>query len=1443
VITFTDGDMFEIPADIRVNSVNCVGVMGAGVALVFKNKYPEMYEQYFKDCRAGKVRPGILNIWKNLSGEWIINFPTKDHWRKPSKYEYIESGLVALHDYLKDLGKIKVAIPALGSGHGGLDWNRVSEMIRSHLSDLESEIIVFNPSSTMAIEKRIRNGLDDKSLEQLKSRGIVIVEPISREFPEKLRGTSATTFYIKGDTGRLNRPLLTVLPSAKPSGREKSAATACIEEVAKTGIVILFGYGTGDRDLARTALQKGAELVFCLTEGILNFRIRKDLQNDWDESRITVFSITAPNERWSHSAALRSKQIMLTLARTALITEPHPQWVCKLSKNGKTNITAKVFYVIYNRDDSKMKHDLNCVQAMPIGKNKYTGKPNVTGILESMGMTTYSSVRDQMHLPTDELEEQKINDDVFSNSACQETTVHEEQEKIKSIGTYPKRLIEVDLPIKRISNHARREKSIRHGHISTLHIWWARRPLAACRAVICAALWPDPADPLCPDAFREKAQKLMLDWTTHERQALLSAESRQRFESARQNPKKFGNNDELRKALLDFIADFSNWDNSTKKEYLDTSRTLTQSAHEALGGEPGTKPLVVDPFAGGGSIPLEALRVGADTFASDLNPIAVLLNKVVLEYIPKYGQRLADEVRKWGEWIKKEAEKELAEFYPKDPHGATPIAYLWARTIQCEGPGCGAEVPLIRSLWLARKSSRSVALQLVPRPKAKRVDFKIIVKERGDWVDQVDPKEKITDPKFDGTLKRSSATCPCCGYTTSAERVRQQFRGRRGGADDARLLCVVCLTPGTVGRIFRLPFKEDLHAIETAKFEVTRRLKSHKGILPLAPNEELPYLRSIFNVQLLDVTSWGNLFSSRQLLALTTLVALVQRTGERMASGGNSELSKAVQTLLAFMLDKQADLGNSLCAWEPVAECPRHLFGRQAIGIVWDFAEGVVTSESSGGWSNQVDRTAQVLEAIGSDWSIGNTEQASATKHPLPDDSVGAFITDPPYYDAVPYADLSDFFYVWLKRCIGSLYPNHLMDELTPKQEEAVQLAERNPKYAYKTKEHFETQMVKALAEGRRVTIPTGIGVVVFAHKATAAWETMLKAVLDAGWVVQASWPIDTEMGSRLRAMDSATLSSSVHLVCRPRENPDGSIRTDKVGDWRDVLAELPQRIHGWLPRLAEEGVVGADAIFASLGPALEIFSRYSRVEKANGEAVSLKEYLEQVWAAVAKEALTMIFTGADVTGFEEDARLTAMWLWTLSTGNNGNGKGKLTEDDEEIDEEGDSGKPKKITGGYALEYDAARKIAQGLGAHLEKLSTVVEVRGDTAHLLPVSQRTRFLFGKDETQSPFPKRKRKEPQLKLGFIQEVEDVETKEGWGAKSSPRAGSTVLDRVHQSMILFAAGRSEALKRFLLEEGAGNDQRFWRLAQALSALYPKNSDEKRWVDGVLARKKGLGF
>ncbi len=420
-------------------------------------------------------------------------------------------------------------------------------------------------------------------------------------------------------------------------------------------------------------------------------------------------------------------------------------------------------------------------------------------------------------------------------------------------------------------------------------------------------------------------------------------------------------------------------------------------------------------------------------------------------------------------------------------------------------------------------------------------------------------------------------------------------------------------------------------------------------------------------------------------------------------------------------------------------------------------------------------------------------------------------------------------------------FPELFSQALTPKQGEIVQLAERNKIYSYKTKEYFETQMTIALREGRRVTSPDGLAVIVFAHKTTSAWETMLRSVMDAGWVVVASWPIDTERTVRLRAFNSAALGSSIHLVCRPRERNGGEVDVDSVGDWRDVLQELPKRIGEWMPRLAEEGVVGADAIFACIGPALEIFSRYSRVEKASGETVELREYLEQVWGAVAKEALAMVFEGADVTGFEGDSRLTAMWLWTLQAGDMDTAAAGEDAEPGEVANESETGSTPDSPGGFVLEYDAARKIAQGLGVQLENLSSLVEISGETARLLPVAERARVLFGKDEGKDP-PRRKKRAPQLDLFKVLDQSGEDTTQ-FGETKVERLGESVLDRIHQCMILFAAGRGEALKRFLVEDGVGRDQRFWSLAQALSALYPTRTDEKRWIDGVLARKKVLGF
>ena len=1070
---------------------------------------------------------------------------------------------------------------------------------------------------------------------------------------------------------------------------------------------------------------------------------------------------------------------------------------------------------------------------------------------------------------------------------------------------YPKRLIEVDLPIKRISNHARREKSIRHGHISTLHIWWARRPLAACRAVICAALWPDPADPLCPQAFRDKAGEEMRRLAAHfaatktgleelaadlqnnlrgpsaAKRKVAEAEARLRCDEW-QAFHKLKRWDDLatRRALLSFIAWGAGWEQSTMPTFLEAARCLTQAAHEALGGAPGTRPLVVDPFAGGGAIPLEALRVGADAFASDLNPVAVLLNKVVLEYIPKYGQRLADEVRKWGQWIKDEAEKELAEFYPKDPDGATPIAYLWARTILSEAPGEGdtpVEVPLMRSLWLAKKAGRRRALRWVRdqhgHVRTETVAVKYVVDGHPVVKRVRRPLLEVFEPKKEsevegGTVARGSATCPVSGYTTKVNSVRAQLKSRRGGAADARLFAVVVSHANEQGRFYRLPAKADQAAVAAAATELERRERADgtersgagrtagrrsqaagaegaMSLRSLVPDEviSLNELRRI-SIPIYGMERWGDLFSPRQAMALTTLARLVRQAAAQCVEEASSS-ADAIATCLALAMDRLADFNSSLARWANHREGSAGTFGRQALGMVWDFGETCPLSGSTGAWQTSVNLVAAVLESQDSKaLGPGHAELASAAAHPLPDDAAQALVTDPPYYDAVPYAYLSDFFYVWMRRTLADVHPALFRQPGVPKVAEIV--VDRPHQLSQSTKDitFYERELTRAFAEGRRVLAPTGVGTIVFASKTTASWEAILKAVIDAGFVITGSWPIDTEMETRVAAQGQARLGSSIHIVVRPRENPDGPLRTGEVGDWRDVLRDLPKRIHEWLPRLAEEGVVGADAIFACLGPALEVFSCYSRVEKASGEQVTLREYLEQIWAAVSKEALGMIFAGGDATGFEEDARLTAMWLWTLTTGNGEQAAGNGEEETEENEEEGGSKGGKKTGGGYVLEYDAARKIAQGLGAHLEKLAGVVEVSGETARLLSVAERTRALFGKDQAGAPAAKRKKKDTQMKLGFAAEIEAAEAADGgWGEKSVSRPGATALDRLHQAMILFAAGRSEALRRFLVDDGIGREQRFWRLAQALSALYPANTDEKRWVDGVLARKKGLGL
>ena len=478
---------------------------------------------------------------------------------------------------------------------------------------------------------------------------------------------------------------------------------------------------------------------------------------------------------------------------------------------------------------------------------------------------------------------------------------------------------------------------------------------------------------------------------------------------------------------------------------------------------------------------------------------------------------------------------------------------------------------------------------------------------------EVDPVEATR-----GTIARGAATCPVCGFTIEIDRVRAQLRARRGGAGDARLVAVVVGKRGALGRRYRLATQRDLAAIDRAVAAAAAlRCERAWGGLPLVPDESTAHYHSFVNRgPIYGMTRWDDYFTPRQQLALGTLVRARRGLAETDA---DRDLARATRTCIALALSRQVDATSSLCRWHVTGEKHTATFGRQALPMVWDFSEVNVLSSATGGFLGAIEWVARVVEENARlPAGRAQVQLASATRHPLPDGSVDAVITDPPYYYSVQYADLADYFYVWLRRSLGEAYPALFA---TPLIVSADEIIVQSPGHARapggKNAAFYERQMSLAMAEARRVLAPGGIAVVVFAHRTRPAWEAQLQAMVNAGWVITASWPIDTEMTSRVLAQGRAVLASSIHLVCRPREHVGGR----EVGDWRAVRAELPVRIRAWLQRLAREGVVGADARFACLGPALEIFTRYARVEKRSGEQVGLRAYLAQVWATVAREA------------------------------------------------------------------------------------------------------------------------------------------------------------------------------------------------------------------------------
>ena len=781
-----------------------------------------------------------------------------------------------------------------------------------------------------------------------------------------------------------------------------------------------------------------------------------------------------------------------------------------------------------------------------------------------------------------------------------------------------------------------------------------------------------------------------------------------------------------------------------------------------------------------------------------------------------------------------------------------PIAYLWARTVRCESPNCGAEIPLMRSLWLCKKPKRKWALRtsvVWEVGAAPRVEFKIFEPESDREV-------------AGGTVSRARATCLCCGAVLPPDRVRMQLAAQKGGADaifdsdahrtgGARMTAVVTLRPGEKGRHYRLPTDADYAAVYLAQERVAEMLNDwerggRQGLCPV-PDEPTPSgggsgAGRAFSVQRYGMLEWGDLFTARQKAALVKLGRLTQEVP-----------NEHIRAMAAFGVSKQSDFNSSLSRWANHMEKSVATFGRQVLPILWDWGEVVPISSASGSFDVALEWIGNAAETVAAFSSNGGQIQSiDATQHSLPDQSAGIWFTDPPYYDAVPYADLSDFFLVWLKRTLPALHllrdpfdPDNL---LSPKIREAVQDETKLNDGQPKNRRWFEATMGRAFAEGRRILNEDGVGSVVFAHKTTEGWEALLSGMIFGGWTITGSWPIATEKPDRMRAMDSAALATSVHLVCRPRP-VDAS-----VGDWADVLRELPGRVAEWMQRLQGEGIRGADLVFACVGPALEIYSRYSRVETAEGRQVALPEYLEKVWEVVGREALEQVLGTAEAQArngaagaLEEDSRLTALFLWTMQSTahDSSSGNGKEPNEDGEGDDEDEARHRKAL--GYSLPFDVARRFAQPLGIHLDDWeSRIIKTEKGVVRLMPVSERGKQLFGEsgvaaaaDEIDSA----SKASPQLSL-FPEEPPTVRGRARRRGKSAvvlppsseldARHGATTLDRVHAAMLLQASGRSQALRNLLRAEQERSPD-FLRLANALTALYPSGSEEKRLLDAML--------
>lgn len=803
-----------------------------------------------------------------------------------------------------------------------------------------------------------------------------------------------------------------------------------------------------------------------------------------------------------------------------------------------------------------------------------------------------------------------------------------------------KKLIEVALPLEAINKASTREKSIRHGHPSTLHLWWARRPLAAARAVIFAQMVDDPS--AYPDLFpTEKAQE------------------------------------KERKRLFRIIEELVKWENTNNEEVLEKARdeiwqswrqTCAENADHPRAKELFDRqklPAFHDPFSGGGSLPLEAQRLGLESYASDLNPVAVLINKAMIEIPPKFAGRppvnpksraesalraapwrgaegLAEDIRYYGQWMRDEAEKRIGYLYPKvevtaemaedrpdlEPYigrKLTVIAWLWARTVKSPNPAFAhVDVPLISTFMLSTKPAKEAFVEPIIAGDSYRFAVKV-------------GKPKDAEAAKTGTKLGRGANFLCILSGTPIEGDYIKAEGMAGRMS-ARLMAVVA--EGDRGRIYLSP-TEAMEAL------------AHRAHPEWKPSGDVPSRLTGGTCYGYGLTEWGDLFTPRQLVALTTFSDLVQEARERVRTTGLTDFytshgvdttdstayADAVATYLAFAVSRSADRGSAICSWDssPKMEALRNTFGRQAIPMVWDFAEGNPLSNSSGNISNNIEWVEKAVWHLPA-FTSGHAGQNDAQTESVSVDKVVS--TDPPYYDNIGYADLSDFFYVWLRRSLRPFFPDLFSTLAVPKAEELVATP-----YRHGNRERAEaffldgmTQAMHRLAEQTHPAFPVTI---YYAFKqsetqnttgtSSTGWETFLDAVIRAGFAVTGTWPIRTELGNRMIGSGTNALASSIVLVCRKRpENAPTATR-------REFLSALKTELLESLAHLQRGNIAPVDLAQAAIGPGMAVYTRYSRVLDAEGQALTVRD------------ALALINRVLDETLAEQEGDFDADSRWALA--------------------------------------------------------------------------------------------------------------------------------------------------------------------------------------------------